>query len=183
MTVARESFGALVRRDREAMKIGLREMAEKVGISPTYLSLIERDDFDPPAEDKVVRIAEIIGRDPDELLARAGRVASDLTDIIRERPREIAQFLRDAKGLSPDALAYLAWLAREMPDRLSSPRKRADFIRLANYLSEATARLTRLPRQKGLLALLTPPPKAQNAKAMEVERKARVARWTGRRRP
>ena len=54
-------FGALVRREREAKEIGLREMAKKIGVSPTYLSKIERGDFDPPAEDKVRRIAEIIG--------------------------------------------------------------------------------------------------------------------------
>ena len=33
------------------------------------------------------KIAEIIGRDPDELLALAGQVESDLTEIIRQRPR------------------------------------------------------------------------------------------------
>ena len=75
-------------------------MAKKIGVSPTYLSKIERGDFDPPAEDKVRKIAEIIGHDPDELLALAGRVASDLTDIIRQRPRQMADFLRAAKGLS-----------------------------------------------------------------------------------
>ena len=104
----RMSFGALVRREREAKKIGLREMAKKIGASPTYLSKIERGDFDPPAEDKVRKIAEIIGRDPDELLALAGRVASDLTDIIRQRPREMADFLRAARNLTADDLARLA---------------------------------------------------------------------------
>jgi transcriptional regulator with XRE-family HTH domain len=34
-----------------------RETAKKIGVSPTYLSKIERGDFDPPAEDKVRRIA------------------------------------------------------------------------------------------------------------------------------
>jgi len=33
--------------------------------------------FPPPVEEKVRKIAEIIGHDPDELLALAGRVASD----------------------------------------------------------------------------------------------------------
>jgi HTH-type transcriptional regulator, competence development regulator len=105
MMAGRKSFGALVRREREAKEIGLREMAKNIGINPTYLSKIERGDFDPPAEDKVRKIAEIIGRDPDELLALAGRVASDLTDIIRQRPREIADFLRAAKGLSAEDIA------------------------------------------------------------------------------
>jgi len=106
----RKSFGALVRRQREAKEIGLREMAKKIGVSPTYLSKIERGDFDPPAEDKVRKIAEIIGRDADELLALAGKVASDLTEIIRQRPREMADFLRTAKGL---AKADIARLVRE----------------------------------------------------------------------
>src|SRR5262249_59085218 len=107
MMAGRQSFGALVRRERKAKQIGLREMAKKIGVSPTYLSKIERGDFDPPIEDKVRRIAEIIGRDPDELLALAGRVASHLTDIIRRRPREIADFLRAAKGLTARQIASL----------------------------------------------------------------------------
>jgi HTH-type transcriptional regulator, competence development regulator len=86
---ARITFGAFIRREREAREIGLREMAKKIGVSPTYLSKIERDEFPPPAEDKVKKMAEILGRDQDELLALAGRVASDLTEIIRRRPRAV----------------------------------------------------------------------------------------------
>jgi HTH-type transcriptional regulator, competence development regulator len=108
MMTARTRFGALVRRERVAKEIGLREMAKMIGVSPTYLSKIERGDFDPPAEDKVRKIAEIIDRDPDELLALAGRVASDLTDIIRQRPREMADFLRTAKGLTGEEMVRLA---------------------------------------------------------------------------
>ena len=100
----RESFGALVRREREAREIGLREMAKMIGVSPTYLSKVERDEFRPPAEDKVTAIAKIIGHDADELLALAGRVASDLTDVIKRRPREMATFLRAANGLTAEEL-------------------------------------------------------------------------------
>ena len=117
MMAGRKSFGALVRREREAREIGLREMAKMIGVSPTYLSKIERGDFDPPAEDKVRKIAEIIARDPDELLALAGRVASDLTDIIRQRPREMADFLRAAKGLSAEDMARLARQAQKAKDK------------------------------------------------------------------
>jgi transcriptional regulator with XRE-family HTH domain len=117
MMVWRKGFGALVRREREAKEIGLREMAKKIGVSPTYLSKVERDEFPPPAEDKVRRIAAIIDRDPDELLALAGRVASDLTDIIRQRPRELADFLRAAKGLTADDLARLARQAQKAKEK------------------------------------------------------------------
>ncbi len=81
----REKFGATVRREREKLKVGLREMAKMIGVSPTYLSKIERDEFPPPAEDKVRKIAEILGRDVDQLLALAGKVSSDLSEIVRER--------------------------------------------------------------------------------------------------
>ena len=113
MMTARMMFGRLVRRERMARGIGLREMAKKVEVSPTYLSQIERGEFKPPTEDKVRKIAEIIGHDPDELLALAGRVASDLTEIIRRRPREMADFLRAAKGLTADDIARFALQAQK----------------------------------------------------------------------
>ncbi len=94
MSSGRDRFGAFIRRKREAKEIGLREMAKMIGVSPTYLSKVERDEFSPPAEDRVKNIAEILDLDPDELLARAGKVASDLTEIIKRQPREAASFLR-----------------------------------------------------------------------------------------
>jgi transcriptional regulator with XRE-family HTH domain len=113
----KKSFGATVRRERERLEIGLREMAKMIGVSPTYLSKVERDDLPPPAEDKVKKIAEIIGRDPDELLALAGRVASDLTEIIRRHPREMASFLRAANGLTANDMARLACDAQKTKDK------------------------------------------------------------------
>ena len=101
-------FGAYVRQEREGREIGLREMAQKIGVSPPYLSKIERDEFSPPAEDKVRKIAEIFEIDIDELLARAGKVSSDLFEIIRERPRELASLLRTTRGMSAEDVASLA---------------------------------------------------------------------------
>jgi transcriptional regulator with XRE-family HTH domain len=117
MASGKEKFGEFVRREREAKEIGLREMAKKIGVSPTYLSKVERDEFPPPAEDKVRKIAKVIGRDADELLALAGRVASDLTDIIRQSPREMADFLRAAKGLTAEDLARLARAAQKAKEK------------------------------------------------------------------
>lgn len=110
-------FGAYVRQEREGREIGLREMAKMIGVSPTYLSKIERDEFAPPAEDKVRKIAEIFGSDIDELLALAGRVSSDLSEIIRERPRELAALLRTTKSLTADDVARLARQAEKAKDK------------------------------------------------------------------
>ena len=99
--LATETFGARVRRERQERDIGLRQAAKAIGVSPTYLSMVERDEFHPPAEDKVRAIAKLLDLDVDELLALAGKVASDVTAIIRDHPRELASFLRSMKGLSP----------------------------------------------------------------------------------
>jgi transcriptional regulator with XRE-family HTH domain len=112
-----KKFGALVRREREAREIGLREMAKRIGVSPTYLSKVERDEFPPPAEDRVKKIAKVIGYDADELLALAGRVSSDLSDIIKHQPVELAALLRTTKGLKADDIARLAREAQRAKDR------------------------------------------------------------------
>jgi transcriptional regulator with XRE-family HTH domain len=118
MVRGKEKFGEFVRRGREGKEIGLREMAKMVGISPTYLSKIERDEFPPPAEDKVRKIAEIIGSDADELLARADRVSSDLSEIIKRRPVQVAALLRTTRGLNADDMARLArFLAQKAKDK------------------------------------------------------------------
>jgi transcriptional regulator with XRE-family HTH domain len=112
-----EKFGAFVRRQREQKEIGLREMAKMIGVSPTYLSKVERDEFPPPAEDKVKAIAKIIEWDTDDLLARAGRVSSDIFDIIKRRPVELAALLRTAKGLKAEDIARLAREAQKAKDK------------------------------------------------------------------
>ena len=92
-------------------------MAKMIGVSPTYLSKVERDEFPPPAEDKVKEIAKIIGCDADELLARAGRVSSDISDIIKRHPVELAALLRTTKGLTAEDIARLARQAQKAKDK------------------------------------------------------------------
>lgn len=111
-------FGTTLRALREAKMIGLRKFAKAVGMSPTYLSKVERGEFPPPSEEKVVAIAHALAQDPDEILALAGRVASDLAEIIRQHPREMATLLRIAHGLPA---ADIEWLAIEAQKRTRSP--------------------------------------------------------------
>jgi transcriptional regulator with XRE-family HTH domain len=117
MAKGTEKFGEFVRRKRVDKEIGLREMAKMIGVSPTYLSKVERDEFLPPAEDKVKAIAKIIACDVDELLARAGRVSSDISDIIKRQPVELAALLRTANGLKAEDIARLAREAQKAKDK------------------------------------------------------------------
>ena len=91
---AHSEFGRTVRDKREAMGLGLRELAKRVGMSAAYLSKIERGQFPPPAEEKVVRIADLIELDRDELLALAGKVATDVADAIIRQPGLLTEVVR-----------------------------------------------------------------------------------------
>lgn len=115
--MAEKKFGEFVRDRRKEKEIGLREMAIKISVSPTYLSKVERDEFAPPTEEKVRKIAEILDCDVDELLALAGRVSSDLSDIIKRRPRELAALLRTTKGLTPEDINRLAKAAQKAKNK------------------------------------------------------------------
>ncbi len=95
-------FGPFVRREREGQGLGLREMARRIGVSSSGLSMAERNLLSPPAEDKLHKLAKILDVDADELLALAGKVSSDLLGIILERPKELAALLRATKHMTVD---------------------------------------------------------------------------------
>jgi HTH-type transcriptional regulator, competence development regulator len=109
-----KTFGQTVRDLRKAKGIGLREFARRASISPSFLTQIEKGGCAVP-EERVVAFARVLEQDVDEFLALAGRVASDLDDFIRERPRAVATFLRTVResGISDQYLQTLTQLVRQ----------------------------------------------------------------------
>src|SRR5882724_11816798 len=89
-----KSFGALVRQLREAQGYSLRAFAREIGVSGNFLSEMERGRFAPPSEGKIALIAEKLGKNKDELLALAGKVSSDVIEIILQRPKDLTTLLR-----------------------------------------------------------------------------------------
>lgn len=124
-------FGRRVRELREARKatdpeFSLRRFALAVGISATFMSKVENGEFDPPAVDKIKRMATLLEVDPDELLALAGKVDPDLPEIIREQPKAMADFLRTARelGLGSGEINALTSMIRAYgPSRRDSGEK------------------------------------------------------------
>ena len=111
-TVLMYSFGSYVRIRREALNaddksMSVRQVAQRIGVEPAFLSKIERDVAPPPSEAKIVALAKELGEDPDLLLAMAGKVSSDLQEIIRKRPQLIAELLRQLKGQPDHAILYI----------------------------------------------------------------------------
>jgi transcriptional regulator with XRE-family HTH domain len=102
-------FGKYVRERREKLREGspsfsLRQVADRVGIEPAYLSKIERDESAPPGEEMIRSIARELNEDGDVLLAMAGKVSSDLQEVIRRRPVLFAELIRQLKGMPDHAV-------------------------------------------------------------------------------
>lgn len=113
-----QGFGSYVRERREALRLSsrafsVRRVAAALDVQPSYLSKVELDQVGPPSEDTTRKLALILGEDPDVLLALAGKVSSDLQDVIRKRPRLFADLIRQLKDAPDHAVLRLV---REVRD-------------------------------------------------------------------
>lgn len=112
------SLGEFLRERREALRetdrrYSLRQVAQRVGIEPSFLSKVERGEGAPPSEDTLRRLAAELEVDADAVLALAGKVSSDLQEVIRRRPMLFAALLRELKDLPDHAVLRLV---REVRD-------------------------------------------------------------------
>ena len=115
-------FGTYLRQIRETRRrsdsnnrrrFTLRQLAGRIGVEPSYLSKIERNETPPPSEEKILLLAAELDEDADVLLALAGKVSSDLQEVIRRRPALFAQLIRDLKDMPEHAVLRLV---REVRD-------------------------------------------------------------------
>ena len=112
------TFGDYIRERREALKAtdrrySVRQVAQRIGVEPAYLSKIERNEVAPPSEAKIRALAEELDEDADVLLAMAGKVSSDLQEIIRKRPKLFAELIRELKSMPDHAILRIV---REVRD-------------------------------------------------------------------
>jgi len=112
------TFGSHIRDRREKLRredprFSVRQVAERIGVEPSFLSKVERDEAAPPSEEKIVALARELGEDADVLLAMAGKVSSDLQQVIRKRPELVAALLRELRDLPDHAVLRLV---REVRD-------------------------------------------------------------------
>ncbi|MYD46464.1 MAG: helix-turn-helix transcriptional regulator [Gammaproteobacteria bacterium] len=111
-------FGRTIRDKREQLKLSdrafsLRQVATRVGIEPAYLSKIERCEVKPPSEATIVQLAQELEIDKDVLLAMAGKVSSELQEVIRKRPQLFANLILQLKEAPDNAILQVV---REVRD-------------------------------------------------------------------
>ncbi len=107
--VAAKELGAMIRERREQLRIGnsqftLRQFATQLGISPTFLHLLEKGEAKTKVE-TLKQIAELLNLDSDELLALADKINPDLKPILKKPG--IPAFLRTIDGFSNEQMAKL----------------------------------------------------------------------------
>lgn len=101
-----KGFGSFIRQQRETLRtedprFSVRQVAARIGVEPSYLSKVERELESPPSELKIRALARELGEDPDTMLARAGKVSTDLQQTICHRPQLFSKLIRELKN-QPD---------------------------------------------------------------------------------
>lgn len=85
-------LGQLIREKRKSLDIGLRELARRIGKSPSFLVGLETGEGKPSASESTLRqIAEELELPADRLITLAGKVP---TDAAPENEVEAALFRR-----------------------------------------------------------------------------------------
>lgn len=99
-------FGQRVRELREASGQTQRELAQRLGVSVSYISKVENERLhfgDYPSEKFIHKLAAELDADEDELLLLTDRVPVSLRKHIRERPEAFKKFA-DLDDACMDAL-------------------------------------------------------------------------------
>jgi transcriptional regulator with XRE-family HTH domain len=81
-----KSFGKYLRRKRNERRKSQRSLAEETGIDFSYLSKVENDvpGFSSLSEPTLNRLAAALDVDADEMITRAGKIPSDVKQMLVE---------------------------------------------------------------------------------------------------
>lgn len=90
-----KEFGARIKELRKQAGLSQRELADKLGVHFSYLSKIESGVIPPPSTQVILRLAEVLNADQDELMLLAGKIPSDIAQILKNR--EALQLLRASR--------------------------------------------------------------------------------------
>jgi len=114
----KNTFGSYIREKRETLlkddrTFSLRQVAQRIGVEPSYLSKLERGEQTALSEEKIIALANELNEDPDVLLALSGKISKDIQEIIRKRPKVFTQVIRELKEMPDHAVLRIV---REVRD-------------------------------------------------------------------
>ena len=86
-----------------------------VGVTGMHISNLEKGKSAPSAE-LVLKLAEALQANADELLYLADQVSPEVVDVIHQNPLAIPNFLRSAKNLTPEQWELLQKQVEQMTE-------------------------------------------------------------------
>jgi transcriptional regulator with XRE-family HTH domain len=88
-------FGSELRRLRLKQGVGIKRLAQDLGISHTYISHIERGKT-LPSETLIRKLAAYFNVNAEDLLLAAGKFPQDIEELLDKHPREVVMVLRES---------------------------------------------------------------------------------------
>lgn len=118
-----KTIGEMIRTARDAKLLTLRALAAKLGMSVGFLCDLEHDRRQLPAG-RLADLARELDLPVSDLEAASGRLASDVTEYIRENPT-LAALLRELmqQELGERELSLVLDYARQLPRETGPKRK------------------------------------------------------------
>jgi transcriptional regulator with XRE-family HTH domain len=97
------TFGDILREKRRLAGLSQRLLAERAALDFSYISKLENGRLPPPSAETVVRLANLLGCPPEDLLSPAKKLTTELSDAATSEPSAV-RFLQEASRLqlSPD---------------------------------------------------------------------------------
>jgi|TARA_B110000879_G_scaffold83443_1_gene115648 transcriptional regulator with XRE-family HTH domain len=95
------NFAEYLKGLRTEQRIGVRELGREVGVTGMHISNMEKGKS-LPSPALIVRLAEALGTDVDEMSHQANQIAPEIVGVIQNQPKAVPNFLRSAKDLTPE---------------------------------------------------------------------------------
>jgi len=88
-------FGEFLRSKRESANISLRQLAFKTGVSPTYMSKIERGEFPPPSTRLILNLGNLLDFDGQYVCMKYGKIPDNIMLIIQQHTTDVLLAIQD----------------------------------------------------------------------------------------
>lgn len=113
-----ENFGTYIRtirenKQKEDSSFSLRQVAQRVGVEPSYLSKVERGIESNPSEQLIKKLCLEYSLDENVMLAMVGKISQELKDIILRKPQVFSELLNNLKDCPDHAILRVV---REVKD-------------------------------------------------------------------
>lgn len=118
--VGKLTFGEFLKQHRnrlkqtEPEKYSTRQVAQRVGVSPGYISQLETGTTPPPGDKVMLALAQDLQVNPDVLFALDGRISPEMKARIALRPHLMIPLIYSLENMSDDHIRRLIEHVRDM---------------------------------------------------------------------